>query len=88
MNEKLKEFVEKYSFHCGVGCEVSSRDVEQFAQAVADFTEKNNHARLNTAQVGAIRMRIGRGETYATITGEYGISDTHARNIVSRKAWK
>ena len=40
-DEKLKEFVEKYSFHCGVGCEASTEhDIIPFAQAVAAFTEK------------------------------------------------
>lgn len=50
--------------------------------------ERNVHARLTADQVRELRARAAAGETYASLSRAFGISDSHARDIALRKRWR
>ena len=50
--------------------------------------EQNGSAKLTEAQVREIRERQERGETQASLSGVYGVSQVMIGNIVRRKSWK
>lgn len=50
--------------------------------------EKSGHAKLTEAAVRDIRNRVGRGDSYASLGREYGVTPVNIRYVVNRRTWK
>jgi hypothetical protein len=75
--------------HLEIGTQADNiADMDNRGRRISLIGTENWQAKLNEAQVVAIKARLAAGEKCAPISREYGVNDRTIASIRDRKSWK